>query len=394
MVIKHFFKKVFGIKKKEKAVLEDEVVEFEKLDEFLSIKEKEAKEKEEKIILLIKEKDALLGSLDEKLAALKAFDIEKKKEAARVKFLVNDAKNKYIDNVKELQRNILKINEKNLKNTTRILENIFLEFNKKAHLNYQKATFLIGKEMSDVKEVIGGYYKEVSRLLESNKEISNSLEVINHTKETIKLIEKKNSKADTCNNEIKLLNRKIKENKDKDKKTLEDINKIKETKDYKKNLELKEEIKNEEKNIIEMLTHLKSLIDFKVLGNIFHNSKEKMNIIKEHKENFESTFKEDNGKSIMSILSEAKLESEKIIHLTKRIDEAKEDISNKRQLIKKDDSERLSEKISELQIELKKLNDEKDIQQKILKNTESEKEEIMNLIRQELENIKVRIKKS
>ena len=108
------------------------------------------------------------------------------------------------------------------------------------------------------------------------------------------------------------INQKEKENQE----LLEEIEKIKQSEDHKNMLEKKEKIIVLKGESQEKIFALKQLIDFKALANFFHINEEQMNILKNHKENFHANFEKDNGKMIIDLLDEAKLNNNTIITRT------------------------------------------------------------------------------
>ncbi|MBA7634759.1 hypothetical protein ES703_42349 [subsurface metagenome] len=145
---------------------------------------------------------------------------------------------------------------------------------------------------------------------------------------------------------------KITEKKEENKKILEKIEKIKKSEDYIKNLERQEKIKLFEEELEKELLSLKQLIDFKALANFFHIFEEEMSIVKAHKENFQTRFRKDDGKSIIRLLNEAKLNNEAISEKINQINNKKEEIAKNKQEIKKDETGELYSETSKIILEV------------------------------------------
>jgi hypothetical protein len=125
------------------------------------------------------------------------------------------------------------------------------------------------------------------------------------------------------------------------------------------------------------------MVDFKALGNIFHTNEEKMNIVKSHKEDFQTNFQKSNGKDILNLLSEAKLDSAAISVKMNQIADEKEKINKSKETIKENETEVLFSKLDNTKLQINNLNDEKVKEQKKYERFEVNKDEIMTSIKNE-----------
>lgn len=113
------------------------------------------------------------------------------------------------------------------------------------------------------------------------------------------------------------------------------LNKIKNSEEYIKNIQLKESIIIKEEEIKNQISQLRQDIDFKSLSSFFHIFPEKMNYIKRYKESFLLEFKEDKGKSLVNLLNEAGLNNDKISEQIKNISMKEEILEKQKKKLKK-----------------------------------------------------------
>jgi hypothetical protein len=390
MILADFLKKIMEKSMVNASNTKTEKVAFDEIGDWVENKEKEIKNKETEVFVLIKDRTTLLvNELNEKVRVLENVDIESKKVEDRTKLIVKGNLNKYIDHVKSLIENINNLNEEKLEKFTTLINKIFLDFDKKSYMSYQKATFLIGKEMNDIKESVINFSKYLTKTFDKNKDIIDSSQIISFIKLKLKQIEKFDEVISRIDKRKKSLDREIKNIKETDKKVLEEIEEIKKSNGYIENLKRQEEIKSDEKELEKEIHNLKGYIDFKILGNIFHVSEKKMNIVKAHKENFEAAFQKDDGASILNLLDEVKLTNEAIISKIKQINNKKEEITKNKSTIKKDETEHLLFKTRKIKLEIENLNNEKTKELKRYERLKTSREKIINSIKQELAKINV-----
>jgi hypothetical protein len=402
-----FLKKLIEKNRIEESERETENVAFDEVGDWVENKEKEIKDKEKEVFVLIKDRAALfVKGLDEKVRVLENIDIESKKVEERIKLIVRGNLNKYIDHVKSLIENIDNLKEKEkeekeekpgekeekeekLEKFIIRINKIFSDFDKKSYMSYQKATFLIGKEMGDIKKGIIDFSKYLTKTFDKNKDIIDSSKIISFIKLKLKQIDVNNKTIDRADERIKFLDKKTKDINEKIKKILEEIEKIKRSESYVENLKKQEEIKSDEKELEREIYKLKEMIDFKILGNIFHVDGKKMNIIKSHKEGFQTAFQKDGGVNILRLLDEAELNNEAISAKIKQLNDKKEEIIKNKATIKKNEIEDLLAEIKNIKLEIEKLNNEKAKELKRCERLKISREKIINSIKQELAKINV-----
>jgi hypothetical protein len=308
---------------KSKPEVKKESLKFEDISNWIDKKEKELENKEKETIEQISKMVFDINQkLNEKKSVLENTNLQSKKTDDRIRFVVKENIEKYIYHLEKLIANLTDLNEKRKELSIEEFINkvnlSFINFNQRSELNFEKATFLIGKELGEVKDSISLFFKDFNRLIDENKEAIVFLEKIE--KITLELNEiqniKKNKKESDEN--IKEYEEKVNNFEIEIKAIEKNVINIKKSKDYLLELKGKKENENEKIKILNEITNLRERIDFKKLAGIFHSDSKKMRIINKYKENFNDNFQYDNGNEIMSLLKEAGIETNSIF---KKIEE-------------------------------------------------------------------------
>ncbi len=297
MGIFDFFKK-----QKQQVEITIEKISFKDTKNWIQNKKQELKKQDQdflnEINSIIKE---LIDNLKESTISLKNVDLNKKKAEERVKIIVQQNLENYMNNINELIEDLSKLNELNSsKDIIKKIDSLFSNFQKKSELNFQKATFLIG-ELGEIRDKIEDFFKKFDKLLTDNQSIINTSNIT----ESIDKKLKKLSEIEEANGKIKTEIESDKDKIDEFNKKIKDlkisIEQNKQSNEYKEEIDKIDKIKNQQKELEKEIYILKSLVDLKILANIFHKNEKEMALIKKYKENFLKAFKKD-PKGIMEII--------------------------------------------------------------------------------------------
>jgi len=103
----------------------------------------ERKEREESVHTLIDDRiNRFVKDLDEQLTILEAIDIEDRKADQRAKAITMGNLQKYLTHVKNLKNRLEK------KESFPVINDLLADFYRRSENNYQRATLLIGKELT------------------------------------------------------------------------------------------------------------------------------------------------------------------------------------------------------------------------------------------------------
>ncbi|MEK6824107.1 MAG: hypothetical protein AABY06_03670 [Nanoarchaeota archaeon] len=352
---------------------------------------KEIEIKEEEIFSLIKEKtDVFSQEIKIKINLAKKFDVNLKKTDDRIRGIVEEGRKKYLESVEDLLNILNNLKKDRFENLIAFVDKVFLDFNKKSHLSYERATILIGKEMSEIKESLKDFSQDLIKLFNENQNLIDSSKRVSFIELKLKQLEKIKEELEKINLEIISLDKEI-INKEKEKKEiLNEIEKIKKSSEYFEIQKKEEKIKILKDELEKEIFNLRQIIDFKALGNFHHIFEDEMKIINSHKENFQINFQEDMGKKILKLLDGAKLNNKDISDKASKIHNKKEELLNFEAEFKneksKNQTNELSSKIAQIISEIEELKNKRLKEEKRFENLKINKDEIIKEIRENIEN--------
>lgn len=388
MGIFDLLKKLVKEKKVEEITVEK--LAFSDIEDWIKNKIKENELKEKEIIGLVKKK---MGSsneqLKEKKSILENFDVESKKVEDRLKSIVNESRQKYIESLEIFMRDLNNIEKEKLEEFISYVNKVFLDFNKKSHVNYEKTTILIGKEMGSIRDSLKTFSKELVKIFDENKNIVDLSKSLAFIKLKLNQINQIDKVLEEIKEEIALLKKKIIDKKEEEEKLLEGIEETKKSPSYLDYLDRKEKINFLGKEIEKDIQNLRQLIDFKALANFYHIFGNEMNTIKEHKENFEESFRKDNGLKILNLLENSKLNNNEILEKTEHIRARKEELKKNKQEIKGDEAQNLNSEKTKINKEIGELNAEKAKEEKRHEKLKISKEKSISILKQEISKLNV-----
>jgi len=388
MGIFDLLKKLIKEKKFEEIVIER--LAFSDVEDWTKNKTNKNELKEKEIIDLVKKKISSFNEqLKEKKSVLENFDVESKKEEDRLKSVVNESRKKYIESLEIFMRDLDNIEKEKLEEFISYVNKVFLDFDKRSHMNYQKTTILIGKEMGDLRDSLKTFSRELVKIFDENKnivELSKSLAFIKLKLNQINQIDKI---LGEIKEEIAFLGKKIVNKKEEEENNKERIEETKKSPSYLDYLNMQEKIKFLGEEIKKDIQDLRQLIDLKALANFYHIFENEMNIIKEYKENFEESFRKDNGLRILNLLENSKLNNNKISEKVEHIRARKEELKENKQKIKGDETQNLNSEKTKINKEVEELNTEKEKEEKRHEKLKISKEEAISVLKQEVSKLNV-----
>ena len=388
MGIFDLFKKLIKEKEREEIVIEK--LAFSDIEDWVRNKMEENEVKEKEVINSVKKKiNSFDGQLKEKKDVLENFDVESKKVEDRLKSVVNESRKKYIESLEIFMGNLNNIEKEKLEEFISYVNKVFLDFNKKSYVHYEKTTILIGKEMGGIRDSLKTFSKELVKIFDENKNIVDLSRSLAFIKLKLNQINQIDKVLEEIKEEIASLGKKTIDKKEEEEKLLEGIEETKKSPSYLDYLNRQEKIKFLEEEIKKDIQSLRQLIDFKALANFYHIFGNEMNIIKEHKENFEESFRKDNGLRILNLLEKSKLNNNKISEKTEYIRTKKEELKENKQKIRGDETQHLNSEKTKINKEVEELNEEKEKEEKRHEKLKISKEEATDILKQEVSKLNV-----
>lgn len=383
---------LFRGKKQEQKVIAD--VRIDNLGNFINEKKSELSNKEKEILSIIRrDADSLVSNLEEKINVLENIDLNKKKVDERVKLIVKENLFYFTSNLKKLIINIRSLEADDLTKFIEELNKKFFDFEKKSLINYEKATFIIGKELGDIKESISVFFREMNKNLSENKDFFDNLKVINISEAKLKEVNEFNDKKKEIRNNIEKDNNEISELKKENEMFEKSIDKIKKSDTYKE--EIDNEIILEEKNkqYEKELSKLREMLNFKALTNAFHSNEKFMSRINYYKNDFKDAFESD-GQFIVNLIKEAGIPDDKISEKISKLIKDKENLEN----LKKNKKDNEIRKVLNLQSnirnntsEIESFNHESEKEDKLIQKFNEVQKKIIDELRSELIKINVNL---
>ena len=335
------------------------------------------------------------SEFEDEIEVLKKIDLSQKKENDRAKLIIQENLNYYINYLKKLKEEIeiLKYEEKNPDALLKEIDSIFSNFKKRSSASFQKATYLIGKEIEQVQNSIMHFYKSLEKAISDNKKLIEISSVIQSVDERL-------DELNENRNKIKEINTSLKKEKISSEKLSQEINnlskelkEIETSKEYKEENIRKSEINEKKRHLEKEVYRIKEMIDFKELMNFFHSNEKEMKRIKK----FYWDFKEElnNAEELINLLDESKFCTDEIMIRINNFVSKKQEIKNQEDILKLEFHTMIVVKQYEIQKKEKEFQyqeEEKEKKLKKLEKIEFSIKEIKDLIRKNLEKINVILK--
>jgi hypothetical protein len=379
----------FGKKKKVvESIKEIEILPYEKLFDWIEKKMDFHKKSEGEFIAPIKERiEQLVSELKEEIIMLGEIDLSDRKVNERVRSIIYNNLKNYTGHMEKMISKLEGINKR--ENFVEDVNAIFKEFEKKSLVNYQKAAFLVEKNLKPIKDSIRNFLKDLENILKENKQDFKEFEVIQSLKEDVKelkFFEKDKSKLlknlEDEDKELDKLQSSIEANK-------KEIERIEQSDDFLKEENRKNDIELKKKKFDKNICDLHSSINFKGLAHFYHKFEKEMKLVKEYDSNLKHALKTFKSEKLIHLLKESKLDNSKIIDLIRIIESSEKEISEASfddfgiGNIKKD--------INIIQSEIKEKKLEKLVKGKKLKATEDGLKHIIDRIVLELKKIDIQL---
>ena len=389
-IVKRFVKNL----SKDVPEVKSESVKFSEVNKWIKNKEKEIKDDEEGISEFIKEKLSLFTiEVNEKLGLLDDINLDKAKENLRTKHIVLTNLKEYVRLVENLLNELENFKSLDLINLTNLINSSFSNFNNRSHIKYKKATYLIGQKLGDVNESIQKFLRTYSKIIKENKEIIKTPKTIQVIKEKLEGFEENKKENKKINSNIKQNKLDIKNFEQKISQFSIEIKDIESSKEYVENLKNVKRKKELQLELKKEINVLKQSIDFKALTRIFHVSEKYRVIVKSFKEDFNESFKQDNGRILLKLLDESKLNNENIATKINKITNKSKEIKDMKSKSEDDKIQIVKDKIKKLDFEINNSNEEIEKEQKRNQKINEFQKQIKDSIEQELLKLNVDMEK-
>ena len=239
---------------------------------------------------------------NEKITSLEHIDISQRKEYDRIKIIVKENLYLYISHLKRTIGNMRNAEKGEVEEYINRLFQVLNGFNRTSSIPFEKATILIGDELSSTRAIMRSFIQEINKIVEDNKFIFEKSRLChamgNSFSESKQLtllhaeIERKIAEInDTLKNskiEHELLNSKLLEIKEKD--------------DFKRDNQEKADYKKRLDSLEKEVQSIKRELDLKFLLKRFHHDKIIDQLVRNYLNDFTNTLKEDKELKIIDTI--------------------------------------------------------------------------------------------
>lgn len=294
-------KKIFVAEIEEESLTEK--ISFEQLPQRLKERENEILEKSKYLKKEIEERSYLLErDLRGPIVLLENLNLDKRKEHEKIKFVVKENLHLYIFLLKKLTTRLKEISEERIQEYLEKVSLILQEFNSSAHLPFEKSTLLVGEEMRAPTAAVRAFAKDFKELAAKSQEMIEEIEKIHNIEELFYELKEKSNYVDSLSVSHKKIDSEIQRKREEIEVKRKNIERIKSSEEYRKELTLKESRAGEIENEIHLL---RSKIDFKLLARCFHHDDAKNFLLKRYASNFKSALLEDEPLQILEMIKAA-----------------------------------------------------------------------------------------
>ena len=319
---------LFDIFKPKKPLIESRKIRLIELEAWLETQKKDIQEKEKNFYSLIKNRVSnVINFLEENQRILEKVNLNEKKIEEKIRLVVKENLYYYSVNLRRLIENLKDLNnEEPSNNLIEKINTLFFNFEKKSHMNFEKATFLIGKEMEAVKLTIDNFFKDLKNIIDENKDILEKSKIISLADNKVSELNNiKKTKQEIINN-IEEDKKKVADSEDNINQITKNITKLKKSKEYLEERKKQANFEFKKQEIKRTFYALKNLIDFKSLASIFHSDEKKMRKIKEYADDFEQSIQFP--EILLEMMKEASLETQVFSEKIKKLLESKKQLDS------------------------------------------------------------------
>lgn len=377
----NFLKKIFL--KPEPVV--SEKVKLEQLESWLASEKKILDSGEERILKRLEFSIAsFISERESGIKTINRIDLNNKKAEEKIKLIVRENLTAYKNHLNKLLETLGKIEFEHIPETLAKINFALTDFDKKSNLSFQKATFLIGKELGDIKLSISRFKKELNQLLEENKKVLERAIVIKNVNEKLAELQENKSGERDIDNQKAFLTEKNKDQEEAIKILTIEAEAIKKSQKYLEQQKKSKEKEQENEELKRNINKLRENIEFKRLAAIFHVNEKKMKQVKDYSENFSASLEQD-SESLINLLQESKVNLE-LIDKIKEIAKKQQELSYFSEISDIIESEREINKTKE---EIKALENEKLKLEKACEKLKEARNLIITELKRQLEKINV-----
>jgi len=320
---------IFDFFRKKRKTEESDVqkIAFEDIEDWIFDKKNESRSLEEaygkKIFSRISE---LRMELSSEIEVLKKINVDEMKERDKIKAVVKQGLEAFIQSVERLNDRLAQV--KSSASIVNEVNKIFVDFKKRTQKSYERATYLIGREIAAVDSSIEQFFKDTEVIIKEEGALGESSNDIRAVEDLYGKILDLRKQIEEVNLENEQLGKQIAEKKELIEGELKQIDAIKNSEGYKEQMRNRAALDLKKETLDNYFVRLRKLSDFKALTRFYHASEKKMNLIKKFKTDFRLSFEEKNGEDLLGLFQEAKIPHDEIPELMGKINNLREEVDS------------------------------------------------------------------
>ena len=356
MVVAHCFSMgifdFFKRKKQKAETKEKKIINLQDLDNWTNDQLSILKNQKDNFHSIVKDRISNLSTeIEQGTVSLYNIDWDKIKVEERIKQIVKENMSNYSSHLRQLMIELKNLEESNL-NKEKIYT-MFSAFEKRAGTNYQKSTYLIGKEIEYINKSISLFFKDIDKIHSDNKDLLYKTETLSAIRKNLEELEESDKTIAKIREEINKIEKEanISENELKNHETA--LNEAKKGAEYTEWKEKTDKFQERKENLKREIQTLQSIIDFKALARIWHENPPEMSVLTEYRSNFHLTFHKEKGEVLTRLINSLE-NKEAIKDAISKISDLEKEIKNintenSPSLNLEEEMQKLKEKISSLQ---------------------------------------------
>lgn len=298
-------KLIFAGRQEEKETIVREIITLEELPYKLESKINELTALKKQLKEHISKRISFFETeINEKIVSLEKIDISNRKEHDRIKIIVKDNLDIYISHLKRTLNNIKEADKEGVDEYIARLFRILNEFNKASSKPFEKATILIGEELSSTRMIIISFSQDINKIIEDNKFIFDKGGLCNSISNLLSGSKRLTSLHTEIENKLLEMKTSL-EDAEKERDILKDkLLRIKEGDDFKKDNQDKTDYRKRADYLENEIQAIKRGLDFKLLLKKFHHDNKMDKLIRRYMDDFKDALINDKELRIIGAIED------------------------------------------------------------------------------------------
>jgi len=240
--------------------------------------------------------------LNEIMASLEKIDISHRKEHDRIKFIVKENLDLYISHLKRTIENLKNIENEEVEEYLSRLFHVLNEFDRISSRPFEKATILIGDELSNTRAIVRLFIQDVNKIVECNNFIFEKDRLCNVLNNLLSESEKLTLLHVDIENKLLGIDKTLENVLEEQNVLKRELLDIRERDDFKRDNQDKVNYRNKLDSLEKEIQFVKSELNLKALLKRFHHDKAIDQLVRNYLTNFRNAIEEDKELRIIEVI--------------------------------------------------------------------------------------------